>query len=95
MLSLGVDAVGNMCAHHRIWVPKAFWNTEILLDAIYIAGWGVGSWDQPWVLMLPLRSETFFGSCVLRQASDIKSCYLMNGMRLVRRGIFGLSSGLE
>ena len=95
MLSLGVDAVGNMCAHHRIWVPKAFWNTEILLDAIYIAGWGVGSWDQPWGLLMPLWSGRFFRSFFLRQASDIRSCYLMNGMRLARRGVFGLSSGLE
>ena len=40
MLSLGVRAVGDRCAHPWRWVPRAFRAAEILLDVIYTLGGG-------------------------------------------------------
>ena len=94
MLSMGAGAVGNRCDHPWRWVHRDFRTAEIVLDAIYVVGWGVVSWGHPCRLMMPLWSGRFVDSCVFRQASDNRPCYLRNGMSLGRRGGFGFSPGL-
>ena len=94
VLIMGAIAVGNRCAHPRRWVPRAFCTSEILLDALYVAGWGVGSWGHPWRLLVLMWSVRFVESCVLRRASDIRTCYLRNGMRIGRRHGCGFFPGL-
>ena len=59
VLSLGECAVGNRYAHPWIWVSRDFWTDEIVLASFYVAGWGVGSWGHPWILMMPLCSGIF------------------------------------
>ena len=90
VLCLVAGLVGNRCVHLRRWVPRSFWTAEIVLDFIYVAGWGVGSWGHHCILLMPLWSGRFVDSCILRRVSDIRLCYLRNGMRLGRRDGFFL-----
>ena len=76
-------------------MPRDVRTTEIVLESICVTGWGVGSWGHPWILLMMLWSGRFVKSCVLRWASDIRPCYLRNGMKLGRRGGFSLLPGLE
>ena len=73
-------------------MTRSFRNAEIVLDAIYVAGL---SWGYPWRFLMPMCSARLVNGCVLRRSSDIRPCYLRNGMRIGRRIGVGFLPGLE
>ena len=80
-LAIGALTVGDGCL-------GTFRTAEIVLNYIYVVGWGVVSWGHPWRLLMPLWSGRFVDSFLLRRLSDIRPCYLRNDMRFGRRGGF-------